>query len=305
LISALPLESIKWITQFFQLSLLYIIVSLKHYTKKDYNTIITSIIISGLIVSVYIFYNLSQGITTEQERISIATGDRNADPNHVAASMLFPLILLFQSRTNTILKISTISVMLFALLLTGSRGALIGLSCGILYLFFHAKVPIKTKIINALLAILLSIILFVYLLPLLPSAISQRFSMELLISTGGSGRANLWKDAISMFLQKPLWGHGYSLYQSISLYDNAAHNIYIQLLVETGIIGVSLFLTFITSIIRISKANSILAGTIAVLVASTFLGTLGYPYFWLALFVPMIRILEEKEGENNYGNAIF
>lgn len=77
-------------------------------------------------------------------------------------------------------------------------------------------------------------------------------------------RLAIFKDGLRMFLRKPVlgWGLGtfttvYPQFQSFytSLFVNAAHNDYIQVLVETGIVGFAAVLWFIIAMYREGLRN--------------------------------------------------
>ena len=85
--------------------------------------------------------------------------------------------------------------------------------------------------------------------------IVNRF-LELGKDTSTTNRIRMWKLALEMFARHPLTGNGwesfkYEYYLRLSartgsMYDYLdAHNVYLQVLAETGILGLSLFLTCI------------------------------------------------------------
>ena len=72
-------------------------------------------------------------------------------------------------------------------------------------------------------------------------------------------RPQIVRDSVAMFSKKPVWGWGldtfptvYPQYRSFytNLFINEAHNDYVQLLVETGIIGFSLMVWFLIAVYR-------------------------------------------------------
>ena len=88
---------------------------------------------------------------------------------------------------------------------------------------------------------------------LVPNAVRDRVSM-----TNSSGsldhssetRVNLWDDAIQLFNQNPVVGTGFNTYAYMSRIGNYkdTHNIYIKVLVETGAVGIVLFLLLLFSL---------------------------------------------------------
>lgn len=72
-------------------------------------------------------------------------------------------------------------------------------------------------------------------------------------------RPQIMRDSVTMFAKKPVWGWGldtfptvYPRYRSFytNLFINEAHNDYLQLLVETGIIGFALMVWFLIGVYR-------------------------------------------------------
>ena len=78
-------------------------------------------------------------------------------------------------------------------------------------------------------------------------------------------RLTITKDSLRMFSQRPVWGWGlgtfptvYPSYRSFytNLFVNEAHNDYVQLLVETGLLGFSLMLWFLICLYRYGLPTS-------------------------------------------------
>ena len=61
-----------------------------------------------------------------------------------------------------------------------------------------------------------------------------------------SGRTDLYAIALEYFWQKPFFGIGWDRYRFLPEFESAisTHNIYLQLLCETGIVGITVFLAF-------------------------------------------------------------
>ncbi|MEE0930632.1 MAG: O-antigen ligase family protein [Acutalibacteraceae bacterium] len=73
-----------------------------------------------------------------------------------------------------------------------------------------------------------------------------------------NGRNYLWELAIDLFKESPLIGNGYGSYaayaESVDAFTTSAHNYYLQILAELGIIGLILYLiAFISSVIFTAK----------------------------------------------------
>jgi O-antigen ligase len=77
-------------------------------------------------------------------------------------------------------------------------------------------------------------------------------------------RLAMTKDGLRMFWQKPVLGYGLGTFTTVypqfrsfytNLFVNAAHNDYVQVLVETGFIGLAAVLWFIVEVYRAGLRN--------------------------------------------------
>jgi O-antigen ligase len=82
-----------------------------------------------------------------------------------------------------------------------------------------------------------------YLLPLIPQESFQRLSTTgTEISSGDlNGRVELWRQGIVAFEEHPLLGVGSNMYRSVNTENKVAHNSFISVLVELGLVGIVLF----------------------------------------------------------------
>lgn len=142
-------------------------------------------------------------------------------------------------------------VMLVALLLTGKRGPLIFCIAGIFIVYYislsnrpHSR---WIRIIGVILAaFIVGIIVFAYV-PALGTFINR------FIETNESGdvtlgRTKYWLLALDNFKKNPLFGIGWGKFETMAMamYDKSAdvHNVYLQLLCETGLVGTITFIMF-------------------------------------------------------------
>lgn len=138
-----------------------------------------------------------------------------------------------------------ILIMCFALLLTQKRSILVILLLTIIFLMLVLLDKSVTKKVFKIIAIFLFLIMFIFFAFPNVLRIFERFFI------GGqlylSGRNTLWSYAMDMFLERPLFGYGmgsYNIYCNYMGYfagKQHAHNIYFQLLAETGLVGFLLF----------------------------------------------------------------
>lgn len=148
-------------------------------------------------------------------------------------------------------------VFLLALFLTTKRGPLVAsiVAVSICYLFVNRDKFTGTAL-KALIIVIFAILAVSVLATFVPGveATLQRF-VELSEDETGNGRSELYDCAWSMFYSNPLFGSGWGSYSKYvattalgAMYNNlgftsmSAHNVYLQLLAETGIVGLALFL---------------------------------------------------------------
>lgn len=143
---------------------------------------------------------------------------------------------------------------IIAMLFTGKRMLLAIAIVMLLFSLFSDK-DVKFILRGTFIIILFIVIVAVFIM-FIPAA---KITFERFMSTdtyeGLNGRKDMWLAAVSMFKNKPLFGYGYGSYQSItgSIYE--AHNSYLQLLGELGIVGCLIYGYIFISILVKSVKN--------------------------------------------------
>lgn len=139
--------------------------------------------------------------------------------------------------------------------LSGTRTALVALFPGILFsLASFTRLKLWAK---ALLFIFLAGAVY-FLIPVIPPASLQRLSTtgSELSSGDLNGRTELWSQGINAFLEKPLLGVGSNMYRSTNRENKVAHNSFLSVLVETGVVGLVLFGIVLAIIVSQALAQS-------------------------------------------------
>ncbi|MBF0570701.1 MAG: O-antigen ligase family protein [Candidatus Omnitrophica bacterium] len=248
-IEAFSNEKRIWIfLNFFLLSALITVLSgvFQHYTGKDF--------LKGHLIGAENF------VSTQRINASFFS------PNGFGAYLLLViglvLHLLFTAIVNNkspILKGSLgffLFLLLFCLCWTYSRSSW----AGFLIMLFVMSLIDRRKIL--FLGALLIVFVFIFL-PFLNnirhmrlrdgvsagSVAKEGFSYQLktFIVQNGSGRFNFWKKAISIIRSSPVYGTGLNTYARILKRDPPknrwyAHNCYLQMAAETGLLGLACFL---------------------------------------------------------------
>jgi O-antigen ligase len=253
----------------------------------------------------------------------------NFDPNDTAYVLLalFPLCLYYLRFNEGLLKrliaITAICGAVATLLLTGSRGGILGFGAVLATLLLSRTGGIG-KGSKVLLAVVFASSWFL---------VKDRVDVDRYLSvadvstdynvTGEGGRLQLWKQAIDLSLANPLTGVGVNCYPSASYYSrmgagesyqkwHTVHNSFLQIAAEVGLVGFAIYVlinlkSFLT-FYRISKIKSkpapsetgvtstlsglMLLGFVGLLVSGFFLSH-GYSLlstFYFALAAAMERV---------------
>ena len=129
---------------------------------------------------------------------------------------------------------------LMGIALSGTRTALIAAIPGVVFgLTSLSRLRLSVRVAIFLLLILA----VVNLLPLIPQASLQRLGTTGNELTSGdlNGRVHLWTQGLVSFVERPLLGIGSNMYRSVNTEGKVAHNSFISVLVELGLIGLILF----------------------------------------------------------------
>lgn len=116
----------------------------------------------------------------------------------------------------------------------------------------------NAKVSKIALFTFIALILLVIVINFIPSArvVIQRFVEDADDLETFNNRNYMWNNALKMYHNKPLMGYGINTYRTYITNIGVmkimhAHNIYFQLLGETGIIGISLFMIlFISGLVK-------------------------------------------------------
>lgn len=246
--------SVKEIYKYITGILLFLVgASLAH---KDRKQIISCMVISGFLIGILAIYQYffgfqrllgyisRQGIVdpfvldyVSRKRVFFPFITPNVLGGYLA--MIIPLTLTYKNRVWLIIPLS------FALLLTHSVGALLSLFFGLIIYFYLQGRLEKRKIIFFF--GLLIIIAFV----LIARSLTQKQHIQPIFST--ITRISYWKDTLSIIKAYPLTGVGLGNFNLIQ--SRYAHNSYLQIWAEMGILGIISILWFIAAIYKSAFIN--------------------------------------------------
>ncbi len=180
-----------------------------------------------------------------------------ADPNQLAAVLVVALVLALalaavtRSPARRLLLIGAASLALVSVFLTASRGGIVGLIAAMVTAIVLARGR-RWAAIAGVMAIVAASVVYI---GLFDPGVANRYST----SDGGNGRTDIWKVGWRMVEAHPVRGVGAGNFRDVSgqylltepgaitasdqIIDEPhfAHNVYLEVLAELGIVGLTLF----------------------------------------------------------------
>jgi putative inorganic carbon (hco3(-)) transporter len=276
--SSSPLFALRILLIFIESWLVYLYF-INNYNKKQKNKVLLSISIATLIISTI---GIIQFIITNSRLTSTFPGPNEAG---IFLAIMLPLLFTLYIKESKVIYGAAAFIGLIALFFTFSRAALIAAAIGIiLSLVLQRRSLKKNKIALVFVVIIILIGLFIGLMPKQDTLHRMKFK---------SDRPTIWKNSLTLFSQAPLGsglGTFQSNYQQFPNYNENkehAHNLYLQILVETGILGFLMLITILIFVLKacIKKKNLFLLGSlISFFVFSFFEHTLYSPQIAIIVF---------------------
>lgn len=243
----------------------------------------------------------------EYNRIWLSIGGEQQDPNYLCGYFIFAIAFylkrfIFEHKKSAIV---CLLIFLTVILMTGSRGGSLSLVAvvlfsAILWLYRTKKTWKESVRLILILAVIAAAI--VYILTLLPVEVTQRFSFEYIEKDKGAGRFDIWNNLIEQFkcfsFPRQLFGTGLG---TIFLFSNkVAHNLWIEMLVETGWIGLGLltivYLAFLLRAFK-EKADVMLIALMGYITMTFSLSLTSYKPVWNVFMMIIIFFHRYREEE--------
>ena len=274
--------------------MLFCFVASSSMTNDECHKIENALLFGGIISAIMLFiiggdYYGEQG----EARYSITEG---ADPNYYAMNLLVPLAISLKNiEGKKITKWLPTFLLFAAIIATGSRGALIAVAVIMFMKLIHER--------KYLLLIASIIIIFLLLTSL--AVIYPRFALE--SAMNGSGRADIWTVILSMIEDNLFTGVGvsgirgvYDMYAIQSGVGQAvgnqrdAHNAYLEIFAELGLVGITSYLYIIYRSFKIhykqyKKFVHLSIGVIGCLVCVAAISSILEETIWFCLALLAIR----------------
>lgn len=242
----------------------------------------------------------------------VLSGIITENPNYICAYFLFGIsgavINLMSRDKGKVLKIISVIeliIYLYITLATGSRGGLFSVAASaIIIILFYGENNIidMSMFVRKAVIIIFIIVVMGIVMSYMPAEIASRFTAEAIETSNGTGRYDLWEDSIEAFQDsnffRQMVGYGTATARDITYLfyfriHNVIHNIFIESLIEIGVIGLLLYIwhiaSFLISAVRRREifSYSIMIGMIVISVSSSLYAF--KPYWNIMLFILCIK----------------
>jgi O-antigen ligase len=234
------------------------------YTKiDDLGTYLKTMTMGSMILSIYIFIFVALGnAQLVSDRLVL---DEAVNANQIGMALaqisayIFGMLLVQKEKKLKFIYLFVIIINIINLFLTGSRSATFGYLATIIIVTFIEMFRVRSM--NKKLptfAVITFLIVGVYLgMSNSGLRVLQRFTITNVLESGGTGRTLIWESLSRYIIPANLWfGVGFggqnvaiavSPYIPVAL---GAHNIVMAIIVQTGIVGSTIYLSFFFKCIK-------------------------------------------------------
>jgi O-antigen ligase len=247
--------------------LLYLAATSLRVREIEFKWIAAAVILGGCLAGIYSSYEFYHHVGwAGGMRSSLVMGEEAINPNVFATRLLLPLALsvggYFAARSGLLKSIMLCSsaLLTLAVLLTLSRGA--ALAVLVMALVFLLRFGVKPRILG--MVALIAVIAIT-----LPSQFYSR--IDTAAQSRGAGRLDIWYVGWEVLKHYGVFGAGmsnfaevYSKYAGYAPqfrgFARASHNLYLEMSVEAGIVGMLLLLQAIRMQLWVRRNNRAQAG---------------------------------------------
>lgn len=230
------------------------LVTMRVYTQNEKRLIDFSWILLGLICIYIAFFHTKQYSDIES-RVYVLIGNNQEDPNQFCAYFIMPMVICVREITKksklTPLYCVMIILMMYSILRGGSRGGMLAVVFAVAAFVFLGIKSLGKRLAMIVLGILCVVLIVTVVFPMLPENVQERYSVEDVLESGGTGRFDLWKYLFEHTIEEPeriIRGSGIMstaetlANSTVTHTARAAHNQFVQVFADQGIIGILLYL---------------------------------------------------------------
>ena len=284
------------------------------YSKAEYVFLMKSLVFGGVANIVLTFLNPETA--DNYGRLTLSIAGSTQDMNYINGYVLFALAFFVKKLIkdkHLIALFPIVGIFVFTLM-TGSRGALLALAAivisSLLFVFFAEKNIRPTTVLITITALVLVCVFYQDILMLISPNVSRRYTLEYIQSYRGTNRTALWTHIIEQYknssLFRQIFGYGTgTVYIVNTLTNQVAHNLWLDHLVGTGLIGLLIFLgmqiCFFKEAFK-SRDVVLFSSYIGMLAMCMTLSLVSYKPIWNCMMMIMIasQIRNKDESVSEY-----
>lgn len=284
----------EYMVTYLMMTALVVICSQEEWDALDINLFLYAYYLGSIIMAIIV---IAYGSNVYEGRSTIIIMGRYCDPNQLSASVLPGVFIGFEKsiKEDGVIKktvhLLAVMVVIYGILSTGSRGALLGFLAGFTILLSGQIISGRLRLYHIGILVIGATII----LRTMPSLTLDRlrYSDNYLY---GSGRSEIWEILISSFDAKWIIGHGAgsSIAYFLDYYGKASavHNTFLLVLYESGIIGLIMFVFMLLDLLinTIKSKNILIAAILAgAMVNAFFLDSLNLRYLWNGIIICIMQ----------------
>jgi O-antigen ligase len=252
-------DGVQSVTRYILSAFLFLIVFTAIRTRRHVQWLVGAFVVASLLSAAYGFVTPPDPSLGEADRLAGTLGDSNALAAVLVAGVMLSLALAYELRRKPLIRLSLITVAALCLLcnfLTLSRGGLIALGVAMVAAILLGG---RWRTAAVGLSVLVAASVFVFFAFLATPNQTARVTS---FGGGGSGRTDLWTVGWRMVQAHPVRGIGAGNFQPESIHyliapgalhrsdlilntQHVAHNTYLQVLSELGIVALVPFLAIL------------------------------------------------------------
>ncbi|WP_074383624.1 O-antigen ligase family protein [Acinetobacter pseudolwoffii] len=280
---------------FYEILLFYLLYKAFFFLK--YNAIVSKLIVfSSFFIFIFLPMSLWEYLTTGkyQNWYPLPWNIRIYNSYFLIFS-IFAIWFFLKEKYKSI-YLAFIFLAFLSILLDGGRSAALA------YTVFIGLLSIFNRLARLKLIFIYSLTWLAYFLIIYFSSQSGS-SLRYIARDSTSGRYDLWLNAFQCWLQSPILGCGFYQLDKYSNLSAHPHNLFIQILTETGLIGLSFLLYIIFIILRniswkFKENYFVISALIAVFIDLSFSGIHIYPITQVALLWLFVFLLKNPEFQH-------
>jgi putative inorganic carbon (HCO3(-)) transporter len=252
-------DGVQSVTRYILSAFLFLIVFTAIRTRRHVEWLVGAFVVASLLSAAYGFVTPPDPSLGESDRLAGTLGDSNALAAVLVAGVVLSLALAFELKRKPLIRIGLLVIAALCLLsnfLTLSRGGLIALGVAMLAAIAFGG---RWRTAAVGLAVLVAASVFVFFSFIATADQTARVTS---FGGGGSGRTDLWTVGWRMVQAHPVRGIGAGNFQPESIHyliapgalfrtdlilntQHVAHNTYLQVLSELGVVALVPFLAIL------------------------------------------------------------